>query len=79
MPRLAGRLAAGSFRTLGPAGLAVDWTLGDGARLHLRANWSEAPAPQVQPGPGVLLHSEGGLGPGRALPPWGGVWTLEGA
>ena len=72
VPHLDGRLFSARFETVGPAGLAVDWTLGDGARLHLRANFSETPGP-LAPSPGIALHSEGAH-PGA---PWSGAWTLE--
>ena len=70
-----GRGAA--FEALGSAGVAVDWTLGDGARLHLRANFGDAPLAAMSRAPGEILHAEGDAGRPQGLPAWGGVWTLE--
>jgi maltooligosyltrehalose trehalohydrolase len=68
----------GRYQALG-AVLAVDWTLADGARLHLRANLSGAAAPGIARAPGILVHSEGGACAAGELPPWGGAWTVEAA
>jgi malto-oligosyltrehalose trehalohydrolase len=76
VPHLAGDRFAARFALHGDAGLAVDWTLGDGARLHLRGNFSESEAHGIAPAPGALLHSEGGARDGR-FPAWSGAWTLE--
>ena len=68
--------AAGRFETRGEGGLMVDWTLGDGVRLHLRANFADERAP-IAAAPGTTLHVEG-AGHGAAdLAPWSGAWTLE--
>ena len=58
------------------ASLIVDWTLGDGATLHLRANFSSAPASDLALAPGALLHAEGECGV-HGFGPWAGAWTLE--
>jgi len=55
----------------------VDWTLGDGSRLHLRANLNRRPA-AMPAAAGALLHAEGDCPLHGGLPPWGGTWTLEG-
>ena len=79
VPRLVGAARGVSHAALGAGGVMVDWTLGDGSRLHLRANFSAAPAPGIAPPPGAALHSEGMRGAGTGLPAWGGVWSLEAA
>ena len=73
------RIATGSrgdFETLGAAGIVVDWQLGDGSRLHLRANFGTQPVP-FEPAPGDLIHSEGPAPRAQALAAWSGAWTLE--
>jgi 1,4-alpha-glucan branching enzyme len=54
----------------------VDWTFGDGAVLHLRANFSALTAPGLSLAPGALLHAEGECG-ANGFAPWSGAWTLE--
>ncbi len=76
VPHLAGDRFAARFTTAGDTGLAVDWTLGDGTRLHLRANFSAVEARGLVPAAGEPLHAEGGAGDGR-FPAWSGLWTLE--
>jgi malto-oligosyltrehalose trehalohydrolase len=78
VPHLAGERFAARFTLHGDSGLAVDWTLADGARLHLRGNFSEREARGIPAAPGAPLHSEGGA-QGERFPPWGGAWTLEDA
>ena len=73
-PRIAGG-AQGTFEVAGDTGIAVDWTLADGARLHLRANFGTAPVHFPLP-EGELLHSEGEP-PGAGLGAWTGAWYLE--
>ena len=85
VPHLA-RGAQGRFSVKDGTGIAVDWVLGDGARLHLRANFGDEPI-AFEPASGETLHTEGwaaqktgksGSVPGvTSLPPWGGIWTLE--
>jgi maltooligosyltrehalose trehalohydrolase len=78
VPHLHGRRFAARFETVGAGGLAVDWTLGDGARLHLRANFSERRCDEMACAPGTVLHAEGAAREaGRA--PWSGTWSLEAA
>jgi maltooligosyltrehalose trehalohydrolase len=69
VPHIAGRSHAGTFEALGPAGVAVDWVLGDGARLHLRANFGAVRLEGVARPAGIVLHGENGP-PGS--PAWGG-------
>ena len=77
IPRLVGP-AHGSLHTaIGAGGVAVDWTLGDGSRLHLRANFSAEREPRIAHAPGTILHTEGGAPASAGLPAWGGIWSLE--
>jgi malto-oligosyltrehalose trehalohydrolase len=76
VPHLAGERFAARFALHGDAGLAVDWTLADGARLYLRGNFSEREARDIPPAPGARLHAEGLADEGR-FGPWSGAWTLE--
>ena len=76
VPRLGETSTAGRFRTAGASGLACDWTLADGARLHLRANFG-AREVALEPAPGELLHREGAGADAGTMPPWSGAWTLE--
>jgi malto-oligosyltrehalose trehalohydrolase len=64
------------FEASGPSALGVDWTFADGSRLSLRANFSAAPAPVPPGGDGEPIFSLG-MGAGRNLGPWSGIWTLE--
>ena len=78
VPHLEGDRFGARFETVGGAGLAVDWTLGDGARLHLRANFSATPCVEMSAAPGTAVHVEGARrDAGRA--PWSGAWSLEAA
>jgi 1,4-alpha-glucan branching enzyme len=78
VPRLGDKPAHGRFRIEGASGLECTWTLADGARLHLRANFGGEPVSLAQ-GPGELLHLEGDPPAARSLAPWSGAWTLEAA
>ncbi|MGZ5041552.1 MAG: malto-oligosyltrehalose trehalohydrolase [Usitatibacter sp.] len=77
VPRLDDRACPGSYGTFGAAGIAVEWTLGDGAKLAMRANFSPEALPGIPRAPGTLLHAEGEGSSVDVLSPWGGVWTLE--
>ncbi len=80
VPRLKGARSEGCERH-GEGGLAASWTMGDGARLSLRANLADIPATGVPPAPGILLHGAGdGLEAALArgeLPPWSVAWHLD--
>jgi maltooligosyltrehalose trehalohydrolase len=76
VPRIDGRGRGGTFETFGDAGVAVHWVLGDGARLHLTANFCAAPSAQAARPAGTVLHREGTAG-GDSLGPWSGIWTIE--
>jgi hypothetical protein len=57
-------------------GIAVDWTLGDGAVLRMRGNYSGTPLEGLPPAPGALLfQSAPALSP-QSLPAWSGLWTI---
>ena len=80
-PRLAQTSGGASWRAIEPGLLAVDWTLGDGSRLHLIANLDDAPGSRIQLPAGRMLFASGNP-PARpatqsALPAWAIVWTLE--
>jgi maltooligosyltrehalose trehalohydrolase len=77
VPHVPGRAHAGTFKSIGEHGLAVDWVLGDGAQLHLRANFGDARLEGVPRPGGIVLHGEGEPAEGNALGPWSGIWTLE--
>jgi maltooligosyltrehalose trehalohydrolase len=77
VPHLAGERHSARYTVHGESGLAVDWTLNDGAQLHLRANFSEAAWTGVPPAQGALLYSTHPVPAADTLPPWSAVWTLE--
>ncbi|HEY0833935.1 MAG TPA: malto-oligosyltrehalose trehalohydrolase [Azospirillum sp.] len=78
VPRLEGTPGgAGRYEVVGRAGLTVRWTLGDGSRLHLRANLSDTPAPGLTDAPGRALWTEGEGVRDGALGPWSVVWSIE--
>jgi 1,4-alpha-glucan branching enzyme len=76
VPHLAGERFAARFETVGDAGLAVDWTLADGARLHLRANLSGETLRGLPAAAGERIHAAGDAGD-AAFGPWSGAWSLE--
>ena len=77
VPRLRDLPAPASFAAEGH-GIAVDWQLADGARLHLRASFGDRPC-RLPPAPGRPLHAEGEAPSGETLAAWSGLWTLEDA
>lgn len=81
VPRLAGMKPSGYYVAREDGALAVHWTLGDGARLHLSANLSAAPLREALVGPGTRLYVSAGMDDqalehGR-LPAWSVIWSLE--
>jgi malto-oligosyltrehalose trehalohydrolase len=76
-PRIASG-ARGSWSVVGASGVVVDWALGDGSRLHLRANFGDA-ALVIQRAPGRRIHAVGAVADADALPAWSGAWTIEAA
>jgi malto-oligosyltrehalose trehalohydrolase len=78
VPRLAGMRPPGEFECFDRGRLAVRWTLGDGARLHLAANLADSPARSASP-PGRVIyasHPTGGSA-GDVAAPWSVLVTLE--
>jgi 1,4-alpha-glucan branching enzyme len=57
VPRLDDATRTAQFDATAPGGVMVDWTLADGARLHLRANFSAEGTP-IESAPGTILHAE---------------------
>ncbi len=78
VPRLARMTPAGGFELVGASGLAVDWTLGDGSRLHLAANFGAAPLAGVPLRGGEILFASELAPQHGALAAWSAVWRLEG-
>jgi malto-oligosyltrehalose trehalohydrolase len=76
-PYLAGVDQGGSFELVGTDGLAVDWALAKGARLHLRANFSGRDRPDLPTPPGERIYATQGALNLAGLPAWGATWTLE--
>jgi malto-oligosyltrehalose trehalohydrolase len=76
VPHRAGRHHAASFAVDGN-GLAVDWTLGDGARLHLRANFSDEDGTDVPAAAGETIFPLEARDAAASLGPWQARWTLE--
>ncbi len=59
VPHLAQQRRSGTFRVDNEGVLAVDWVLGDGAALHLRANFGSEPTARMpRPGGLTLFESE---------------------
>jgi 1,4-alpha-glucan branching enzyme len=77
VPRIPGTQRGARFEALPPGGISVDWTLGDGSILRLRANFSADAAPRMKPGAGAVIHTEGECSAAGGLAPWSGVWSLE--
>lgn len=75
-PRLRDRPASASFEIVEGTGLAVDWTLGDRATLHLRGNFGDR-AITLPRAAGEMLFAVGDTAQGGGLAPWSGAWTLE--
>jgi maltooligosyltrehalose trehalohydrolase len=80
VPRLAGSRPPGEFECFEPGGLAVRWTLREGARLHLLANLFDVPA-SLPPLPGRVLYASDPLPAvaltGNIATPWSVRVTLQ--
>jgi malto-oligosyltrehalose trehalohydrolase len=76
VPRLQDKAAQSRFDVIGKRGVSVDWTLPDGARLHLRANFGPEPIAMSAPAPGKTVFRVGSLTDG-GLGAWSGIWTME--
>jgi len=81
MPQLARQVPSGSFTIDDERLLAVDWTLSDAARLHLRANFSDIPSARMQRPRGQVLFEGGPTEADEAgfirLLPYAVLYTLE--
>ena len=83
VPRLAGMRAGGDFRIEDGGALRVQWTLGDGARLHMIANFAATESGAAAMPPGEIVYAnppqaDDGAGP-RKRPAWFVAYTLESA
>jgi malto-oligosyltrehalose trehalohydrolase len=79
IPRLPGLKGKSGQFTLGnDGGLTCSWMLGDGYRLHLRANLSAKPAspPSVAPAR-RLFATHGDAWESGTLPAWSVYWSLQ--
>ena len=78
---LAHQAPSGAFTVDDERLLAVDWTLGDDAHLHLRANFGDVPSPPLQRPRGRVLFETDTLAADEAgfvrLPPFAVLYTLE--
>jgi malto-oligosyltrehalose trehalohydrolase len=75
VPRLVGMTGSVRYRLFQRHGLAVDWQLGDGSRLHLLCNLSDVRLAGVVLPRGRTLYATG-TAP-DSLPPWSVMWMLE--
>ncbi|HEX5130669.1 MAG TPA: DUF3459 domain-containing protein, partial [Usitatibacter sp.] len=75
VPRLAKGEAHGTYTSSAPGLVCVDWTLGDGSLLHLRANLSDGTDECAMPH-GRLLHVEGTAPSAGRIAPWSAGWWL---
>ncbi|OGA52032.1 MAG: malto-oligosyltrehalose trehalohydrolase [Betaproteobacteria bacterium RIFCSPLOWO2_12_FULL_63_13] len=82
VPRLPAMQTGGAFQVGDNGVLRVQWTLGDGSRLHLIANLSAAAIPSVTMPPGELIYAStrqtGKRARTRKLPGWFVAFSLEG-
>ena len=76
VPLLARGAAHGAYGSHAPNAISVDWTFQGGERLHLRANFDDAPC-RLPPAPGRVMHAEGPPPVDLTLAPWSGAWSLE--
>ena len=76
VPHLSENRRGGKFSLGGDAALAVDWDLGDGAVLHLRANISPRNGVAASPAPGERIFGLGDVTPAGELDAWGAYWSL---
>ena len=81
VPRLAGIRSGGAYEVVDGDVLRVDWTLGDGSRLHVLANLSDASCGEIEVPPGEVIYAsdlpaEGDFA-GRIMPACTVLVTLE--
>jgi maltooligosyltrehalose trehalohydrolase len=81
VPRLGGMQRGGDFRIEDGSVLRVQWTLGEGSRLHLLANFAASASAAAAMPPGQIVYANPPQSMGRAslreLPPWFVAYTLE--
>ena len=76
VPHLAGSRHRGRFAVIRESLLTVDWLLGDGTPLALRANFSMQDWLLDHPPEGRILFPGNQASPVTRLPPYGALWTL---
>ncbi|HEX9449948.1 MAG TPA: malto-oligosyltrehalose trehalohydrolase [Burkholderiales bacterium] len=76
VPHLAGTQREAKYTVEGRH-LMVDWMLGDGTRLHLRANFSDVDWMRVPAVPGTMIYPAQARADAAGLPAWSAWWTLE--
>jgi malto-oligosyltrehalose trehalohydrolase len=69
---------SGSYRTIGPAAVLVQWHGAAGARLQLAANLSAAATAGFPPADGAVLLQTGQFDDAGGGGPWAVRWSLEG-
>jgi 1,4-alpha-glucan branching enzyme/maltooligosyltrehalose trehalohydrolase len=78
VPRLAGMSGGARFAQTPLNLLCVDWTMGDGAALHLVANLEPHARKLVQVPCGRLLYTSNvEMAVAGTVPPWTVIWTIE--
>jgi malto-oligosyltrehalose trehalohydrolase len=78
VPHLSGiKGEAGEFTVGKDGGLTCSWALGDGYRLHLRANLTASPAEPPGVPPARKLYATSGAWESGVLPPWSVHWSLQ--
>jgi 1,4-alpha-glucan branching enzyme len=81
VPRLSGMRSGGDFHIEETGVLRVQWTLGEGSRLHLVANFAAGASGLTAMPAGQIVYASSplGAGPGAlgALLPWTVAFTLE--
>ncbi len=76
VPRLAGEQRDAKYTVEGRH-FMVDWVLGDGSRLHLRANFSGIDWMHVPALPGTIIFPAPTQADTTRLPAWSAWWALE--
>ncbi|HEX7813477.1 MAG TPA: malto-oligosyltrehalose trehalohydrolase [Burkholderiales bacterium] len=76
VPHLAGPHHRGRFAVIDDSRLTVDWLLGDGTPLALRANFSAQAWTLEHPPGGTVIFPDSPEAPRTHVPPHGALWTL---
>ena len=79
VPHLAGNHHRGRFAVIGDSRLTVDWLLGDGTPLSLRANFSPQEWTLEHPPEGSVIFPANQKVPVTRIPAYGVLWTLGNA